>query len=400
MKKILFTLLILFSSIEINFGQSDLSINDSTGIKLTELPNEQLTKIVNLTLSNKENIEAITTGKLSFLNLTKLTLKNNNDISELEIKNILPSLETLIVKHSSINSITIHKNSIINLKNIELIGLYQLERIERFYNVPHLRNFTIDVALTTELLTGVMYLKNLKSLKISNTQDSYIPYNFRYLEQLETLIINECKIRKVPYFIFELKNLKTLEVKDSESYNLEIEIPDNNLSPIENITLSSQFTYVLGDLNSLSNLKKIHMINLFYSELVLDLHQIESIILEGSSIEYFDFEKSKLPRLQNLSLKSSFIQDYEGSFENFRNLKSLNLSDFKTLSLIETISGLRKLERLDLSETNVVSLDVLNKLKHLKFLNVSGCPKIFPKMIEDLQKSNPNLNITKPLNNK
>lgn len=207
---------------------------------------------------------------------------------------------------------------LMNIENIEhlkrlehleklSIGIFELKETEV---LSYQNLWNIEELFLTETKTkafNLEYLKNFKNLKFLTVGDHTKNINsIGYLENLETLYLNS--IKKVPIsFINNLSKLKTLKFTLGSRVNIK-EIENNEIENLE-------ITWVRGfnDLSNISNFKKLKKL----------------FIQDNIKLEKIEFD------------------------DKSETLKSLIISNCKTLNKLTGINKLTNLETLTIFKTNI-----------------------------------------------
>jgi Leucine-rich repeat (LRR) protein len=149
-----------------------------------------------------------------------------------------------------------------------------------------------------------------------------------------------------------------------------------NIKPLASLTnlraLGLGSTKV-ADLEPIKNLKKLELLDLLETQ-VSDLRPIKG-----------------LTNLYLLILEHTQVSDIE-PIKDLTNLKTLYLGGTK-ISNFDPVRHLINLKELRLNDTAISNLESLKGLKNLETLNISRCPNITDREVEDLQKALPNLKI-------
>lgn len=219
---------------------------------------------------NKLRYLKFTDDIYKFTNLEKITLENNNNIS-----NISPKIGDMI------NLLEIHilYNYISSLPD-EINKLYKLEILNLSYNI-----FTVF----PENLT----LSTLKILNLENNMISKISSNISSLSSLETLVLSNNKLEKLPDEFMKLTNLKDLylhcnifssfPLQVCELNNLEILYLSNNKineihKNIQKLTNLQEFHINYNNLNYITNnviiCRRLLVFNFSYNKIKYDSPQI------------------------------------------------------------------------------------------------------------------------------
>ncbi|KAF7993428.1 hypothetical protein HCN44_010014 [Aphidius gifuensis] len=246
-----------------------------------------------------------------------------------------------------------------NLKHLEMPpALYDIAEIPfkkwiNFQNLEYLgiscNNIMPDLANTI-----VEYCKNLKHLRL------HYPYHCR---------INEAALKKLT----ELENLESLILL------FYMKISEESIIAISN------------------NCKKLRVLE------IPNCYLVPSIDGEPlSSPSVFD-ELSKLQYLEHLNVAGPFHYRDEATYledstiiaiaNNCKNLNILHIKNQKAITetALVALTNLENLQQLDVSYLNIITDDFIIKLKGLKTLNCSYCPKLTNVGIIQFIKNNPDL---------
>ncbi|WP_106792819.1 leucine-rich repeat domain-containing protein [Aquimarina sp. Aq78] len=146
--------------------------------------------------------------KLKKLDFSLSGIKNNQlDISGMS------DLSSILIYLYTDESISFKANAPEKLTKLFISG-NKLKSIEGLENLEHINQLSIEYTSLKDVPTSIFKLKNLKYLRISNSQIKVVPKNLEYNKELKEIDFNTNKISgKIPLTLLKLPNLKTVILK-------------------------------------------------------------------------------------------------------------------------------------------------------------------------------------------
>ncbi len=336
--------------------------------QITEIP-KWISKLVNLKLLwlSKNKITEVPEWfsklvKLWFLNLSQNYLKNINLMFDSRIwydswdkikkcqNNITTSWKKMCIDSTWDKiKIWVEENSIQEkawVKELnDLTGKNLSE--EEYYKLN-----TIDLSDKglLEIPIGLLNLKNLDHLDLSNNNINFISNDISKLEKLKHLELYKNKLTKIPKWIFELKNLERLELSNNNISSISDEISKltklaildlnyNNLNSFPNwiyklknlisLNLSNNnINIISNEISKLTNLNYLKLWNNNIREIpkaLFELRKINSLDFNNNEINFIHNDVSKLTNLEHLILKNNKLRKIPSGIIELKNLGNLNL---------------------------------------------------------------------------
>ncbi|GMM36742.1 hypothetical protein DASC09_040670 [Saccharomycopsis crataegensis] len=211
----------------------------------------------------------------------------------------------------------------------------------------------IDVDLTEILVCGTLSspywaeMKFMRSLTLKHYGFKSVPVlnDFMYLERLDlgwneiSKIENVNCHKKLKYFALDHNQITKMEQLDGLENLEELNLAENNITKVEN-------------LESLKSLKSLNLKKNEIDEIISDFKQQANLIS-------LDLEDNKISNLKN--------------FQNLVSLKSLNMKSNGLTSLrfgSFQLKHLENLEFIDFFLNKITSLEPINKMKNLKYIEI------------------------------
>lgn len=379
--------------------------------------------------------------------------------------NGLKKLDCLNLNSNLLNKIS--KNDFINLKNLQFIGLNfnMISVLEQgcfkgLYKLLHLylkrNSLKVLKEFTFSNLTALCKL-DLSSNKIKIIEENA----FFNLVSLEILNLSENKLENVKnYYFNNLKNLKYLYLTGNRLLHLEgdmfkkidyIDLSYNCLNSFNFIFLQNTSTILLGK-NEIISIKNINFRSGYINELNLSSNKITELLdfvfesnciidlinlanngirfisenlfncttvrvfhlyLENNRINSLSFLNDQFSKLYTLNLADNLISRlYTKDFENFKNLRTLDLSNNPILNIESQLSfGIylfdfkissnensnfsidfslfnQRIHKIDLGNCQVENLNYISNLKNLGYLYLRNIQTTGNEEIEILRLEN------------
>lgn len=153
----------------------------------------------------------------------------------------------------------------------------------------------------------------------------------------------------------------------------------------------------ISSLNSLRKLKHVKMLTIFSTKvsdlkIINGMKNLRELIISHCPVSDIG-PVTGLKNLEQLDIIKTQISDFE-PLKKLKKLKYLRLQETKITDL-EAVRALKNMERLLLINDTISDLEPLKGLTNLKQLQILNCENITNQEIEDLQKSLPDLKITR-----
>ncbi|MFR8233987.1 MAG: leucine-rich repeat domain-containing protein [Clostridia bacterium] len=268
-----------------------------------------------------------------------------------------------------------------NLETLMLEHL-QLENLQGIENCTKLRTFTKRWGTDIKDYSELSKLNNLETISLNqgNNEDfNNLINSIEKVLSLKTLLIDDC-------YSFKGKNLSSIgKLKNIETLNI-IRMPFSNLNGIEKLV----------NLKKLSINQNMSLVSIQGIKNLINLQELEITNTKVENVE----EISKLTKLTKLDLRNNNITDITPLSNNIE-LISLDLRENKNIDAnrenytgeklekvnkigeilerngtiyldIDKLKLFNNYKKLDLSNQNLVTLDALEGLVGLEYLNLSG----------------------------
>ena len=290
----------------------------------------------------------------------------------------------------------------------------KVETLNGVENCSKLENLTINYGIDKDY-SSIKNLSNLKSFsRVSGTDYDNIISNLKNcskLSHLSFLYAKDIKMKKLE----ELPNLDYLYMGHCEIKRIEgldkmtnlktLYLNYNEIKKIEGLTNARNLNFLnlsnndINDITPLSvnqNLMSLWLNNNknidgnrenYIGEKMIALNKVGEILDRGGSI-YLDYDKLGLfTNYTSLSLNNNNISTLD-ALEGLTKIKNLSfrqnkltLEDVKSQNILKSLT---ELETLDLTNNKITDISVINNLKNLKLLQLSGNENINLKQIEDI----------------
>ena len=335
---------------------------------------EYSTDLTELDLSNQGLTNTEIQDLHYMVNLTKLNLENNPDLTDLSPLEELPNLTSLTFGHFGLTNLDA-LSGLTGLNTLNVKANLPLNDIGALKNLTSLHTLVIDRAdgnapgPAVKDLSSLSNLVNLEKMTFNVAEIS----SFDWAKNLVNLKTLECYSMDATFTDLDalsaLTNLQTLRLPDrvygytelydiqglsnlTELISLEIPVGVEDLAPLANLTSLESLTIsggisVTGEFTSLEPLKNLtNLTSLFLSmngheSQSIDLSPLASLTnLQSLTIQARDFEYdpvvpslvnlsalSNLTNLQNLDLTVSDVVDIS-PLRNLTNLQSVTISEY------------------------------------------------------------------------
>jgi Leucine-rich repeat (LRR) protein len=374
---------------------------------------EEVITINNDTLYNKNNLKKKINKSFKDNNLDlgifyseKLLKISPNDVKTKEMYNIFNE------KQKSIKNISI--NPLCNAFNIKWDSNGYSSSYEAFKNPSNVEKLYIGLDNNSDLNTlpddlyklsnlkllilnqkklenmkGIGDLKNLEELLLSRTNIKEIPKEIKNLTKLKKLIIANNLLTEIPKEIGDLKNLEELLL----SYNNIKEVPKEikNLTKLKKLVIANNLlTEISKEMLDLKNLEELVLNYTNIKEIpkeIKNLTKLKKLVITNNLLTEIPKEIGDLKNLEELVLSNNAIKEIPKEIKNLAKLKNLVVSTNLLTKMPKEIGDLKNLENLDFSSQiskyinrsfytvgeKVYLPYEINKLKDLKYLNLSSC---------------------------
>ena len=293
--------------------------------------------------------------EINMLHELKSLLVEKNQLDHLSFPIILPSgLEYLDISGNKIGELPKSVYSLFKLKTL------------------HCRHLKLKIF---ELEQGD--LVNLENLDFSYSNIQLIGSGLAGLGSLRVLNLNTCELKTFPEGVFEMDSLEEINLQNCQ---------------------------VISDhINTLMNsykLKKLNLNKIKFESLSLSrLDNLEHLILKECNLKSLEIEKNSLQNLRYIDLDNNELAALPNSFYQLKSLesivlnnnkingissgigeliklRSLRLFKNKMTYLPENFGDLDQLESLNLGQNALREIPGLEKLKKLKWIDISGCREL------------------------
>ncbi|MGN1299501.1 MAG: leucine-rich repeat domain-containing protein [Candidatus Scatovivens sp.] len=382
---------------EINFDEEvapGCNVSDLTGIQylkqletliLTSNPIEDLKPIE--TLNNLKELEIYYPEWTSYrnsiknisvienlVNLQKVVLTNNDELSDINFLSNLTNLKYLDLHLNSITDVEVIKQ----LSNLEYLNLNgnKISNIEELSGLINLKYLDITNTQTQDI-SFVKQFSQLKELRAASNNISELDL-LKNLTQLEKVSLRSNNIKDISSFE-NLVNIKELYLGRNDIDNISslenlvelyfLELSDNNitditviqnLNKIKDLELANNKIEDVTAIKNLSNLEILVIVNNKISnidEILNNLDNLKYLYAYGNNIE--GIQVNKITKIEELELAANKIKDLSWlKIENFPKLKYLNLYDNNIEDASNIENGIYyQLEYLDISN-NLIQKDI------------------------------------------
>jgi hypothetical protein len=305
-------------------------------------------------------------------------------VSEINLKPYANILNDKIIKHivthfSDLKSLTLYGNTITHA------GLNYLQ------NLSKLETLKFHMSMTDKNFRQLIKLKQLKSLEFfgfKNTDQKNLKIIAENLTSLEALNINDCS---------------NLTYQDLSALKALTNLKKLNLTNAPDIT-DTFLKVMLKDYKNLEDLDISYCCNITDEGLkfiVENLENLEGLDLSGCRKITDDGLKNIIKNLKNLKRlnicdsKDITNEDLKFIFQNLENLESLGLSySSKKEGYLQRFQNFKNLKRLNLTGSRLTDNDfkfICENFKNLEDLTLMGCYRITHKALQSISENLKNL---------
>lgn len=163
---------------------------------------------------------------ISFGNLKKLDLSNNNLTHINEFLLQLPNIESLYIKNNNLGNDAFPKDlqSLTKLRELNLSG-NQLTRVPpQLYEMTSIKYLYLGSNEITEVLPDIKALQGLQVLHLGGNQLVTVPDELGELQQLGSLTLCDNRLKKLPRSISSLSRLRSLLLHKNNLCCMPVEI--------------------------------------------------------------------------------------------------------------------------------------------------------------------------------
>ncbi len=234
----------------------------------------------------------------------------------------------------------------------------------------YIRYYMENKKVTALALNNYYHSIYYKNTKWGRTQaisieylDNYLPNEIFELKNVRYLYLINNLMKKVPEAIQKMKNLEYLNLMDNNISDISKLAYMPNLKKLilaENpVDYTKTFPF-LPELERLVVVKQVVVVQSFKHLNNLKDLDLTSCTLIGEDFSDWDLEALTLAFAKNIDISKMQLP---------KTLRKLNLS-YLNIEQIDFLADLPRLEELRLIGNNITNIEVLKKLKHLKFLDI------------------------------
>lgn len=359
----------------------DLENNQLTGLPI-EIENLKNLKYLNLSdnqfkemphcISKLKKLKHLSMGENKVeslpLDLDKLDNLEYLNLSDFKTVNFLrdytfPSLDTLILKSTLIDSIPDNISSYRDLKVLDL----------EYANIVYVSNKINDLQNLKNLNLGYSYVSKqevektiLNKINIIHSETTCYDINFakRYPSHIRSLRLSFKELEELNDNIFGFIELKSIDISNSRRGQVDtnfIETPNLNevcrrLSHMEGLG-SLRYEYFdyyenslpdLSGIEQLQNIKSLQLTEMRMTEfpvIVCKLSNLETLSLRFNQIEIIPEELSQLVNLKHLDFRKNCIYDFPKSVFELKNLEYLDMVNNNIKEVPSELSEMPKLKK-------------------------------------------------------
>lgn len=285
--------------------------------------------------------------------LTAPVIFSSDDIfstvkNQLDVKGIVAIENLELARVIDLSYETLYDDDIttlVNCKELEELILGDISNVSNLRilsKLPNLRKVTINKGATQSILSQILEIENIESVKILNSDIQSLPVNSSSVKELT---LKNCYMND----IFNINSYKSLEY-----LNLQ--------------------TNLLSNLTNLGELKNLKTLDLSYNNLV-DISEVGLIIslrdinLSNNSIH--DVSKlSLLSFVENINISNNVVSSV-ANFMNLRYLKILNCSNNSVLTL-EPLTKNDSLIEIHASFNSITDISYINEFINVNYLDINN----------------------------
>lgn len=349
-------------------------------------------------------------------------LKNAEYVSDISIwsKSDVKLFDKNVKKFKSVTSLSIYgvditsfPKSICTLKNLQQLHIYEtgikelpkeigkLSSLEIF-DISGNSDFMVWIRSSiTRLPNEIGQLKNLRELRASYGELTFIPSSIAECESLQILDLDDNPVISIPFAIFQLKYLQELglncysltslpqDISSCKSLNKlrlggkAYSIPNgiSKLPYLTDLQISYPLSSIPEELFACSKLVNLDVVLSSYTDIpdsFNSLINLENLSITGSYNETekrtrtLPFSISSLKKLKSLTLSSLGLKEIGTYITSLPNLETLNLSN-NEISKISIVQS--NIIDLTLNNNKIIAFEPSFKnLKKLKTLDLSSNP--------------------------
>lgn len=251
----------------------------------------------------------------------------------------------------------------LNLNNEGYIDDFKLNRL--FGCLPKIQ----EIKLSECFLSSSIKCSSLEKVTLSKLNNYYSEYYYPspFFPLLSTLKIKNCLLKRL-YFP---KNFELNSVTISNCKKLDISCL-KKVRGLESLNLKGQYRNY-EKINSLTDLKSLKIIstnNFYETNLISNLTNLKTLVIEGEDCGY-DLDMQPLLNLNHLQSLTIGKKEFDFSLiQNFSNLNSLCIYNC-SLHDISFAANLTQLTDLNLNDTDIEDFNPILSLVNLKSLDVT-----------------------------
>ncbi len=324
---------LISEGIDLNFD-GEIQINEAAEVKILDLISYDFLSIE---------------GINEFPNMHKLTIEDNNTITNIDLNGV-PKLNRIdITRNDSLKIILL--NNLPNLTDLFFDYNYKLSQID-ILNTPKIRSF--------KLINSSV--ESIKWDELITLNDLYLDSNSEMLEietqkllQLEDATIRYCdKINRLNFD--NLNKLQYIHISSNDELSI---ISLNKLVNLRSFNCSHNdktSSFIFQNLDSLRTIDLDYLRNTD-TLLLSDLPSLEEFTLENSFI-LNDLSLNSLPSLETINIRLNYALK-QLNLEMLPQLSTLDIDNNDSLSTLK-IQDLEELEELEISSPLLKNLDLIN----------------------------------------
>lgn len=288
---------------------------------------------------------------------------------------IFPNLTTLII-HGDGDRFKEFPKGILKLKQLKKLSLtnHSFESIPKeIAQLKHLEELNLYNNELQTFPAALVNLEKLNYLDLSSNRISQIPKSISQLKKLSHLDLSACSLSHLPASFSHLRQLEFLDLSSNKLDTLPLCI--NKLQSLKELNLKSSSIKVI--LNGFGNFPNLNTLNLScnrFSTLPKSfskMKQLEELFMFLCDLEYLPLPVTKLSNLKKLYLSSNKFLEIPASIRNLKKLRYLNLASCKMETFPESIVHLPALEELNLRRNKIKNLpNSISALKSIKKIDL------------------------------
>ncbi len=280
----------------------------------------------------------------------------------------LACLEKLILRDTSLQSLTQAIGKLKNLKFLDLSGNNLNDLPESIGDLENLIVLFLSNNKLESLPDSIGNLKNLRFLHLNSNMLRTLPESFGELSKLVKLELVDTPLQNLPRSIGQLADLRLLDLRDNKIRQIPSSI--GGLVSLEKLDIRfNNLTEIPTEIEGAQKLKILLLGSNKIAQLpdsMGTLRFLKEVDLKGNKLIAIPESIGECLELKTLSLQDNNLVELPESICMLSNLEYLNLRDNKIRNLPELIGNLSNLKSLDCN-SNLLTY-IPNSIGHLKQL--------------------------------